>query len=145
MEDTIQNIRSKMIWLTANPAKLFMLDGAGAFLDAFLLGAILANFEEVFGMPSAVLYFLSAMAFFYGIYSLSCAYFVTRSWRPFMVLIVVANFLHGCLTIGLVVYHFHRLTVLGVMFFMFEILVLGCVVFLEVRALGRKDGYFDAA
>jgi hypothetical protein len=143
MERAIQKIWSKVDWLTNNPSKLFIMDGSGALLDAFLLGVVLTSFEDVFGMPSSVLYVLSAMALLFAVYSLSCFYFVTRSWRRWLLVVVVANVLHGLLTIGLVVYHFQQLTALGLVFFVLEIFTLGLVVFLEVK--GLRKGFMNAA
>ncbi len=137
MAGTIYNIRTVVNRITTNPRKLFLLDSAGAFLDALLLGGLLASFPHFFGMPLEVLYVLATMALLYGVYSLGCAYFIPRLWRRWLLVVVVANVLHGLLTIGLVVYHFQRLTALGLVFFVLEVLTLGVVVFLEVKGLKR--------
>ena len=93
--------------------KLFLIDGLGALLSAFLLGVILVRWEPVFGMPAKVLYPLAAIAGVFAIYSLSCHFFLTQNRGRFLKGIAVANLLYCCLTLTLVVYFYSQLTVLG--------------------------------
>lgn len=43
------------------PKKLFLFDGLGALVSAFMLGVVLVRCESFFGIPSSVLYFLAAL------------------------------------------------------------------------------------
>ncbi|MCO6480779.1 MAG: hypothetical protein J5I94_29325 [Phaeodactylibacter sp.] len=119
------------------PRKLFLIDGLGALLSAFLLGVVLVRWEPVFGMPSKVLYPLAAIACVFAVYSLSCYFFLSRNRRPFLRAIAVANLLYCGLTLGLVVYCYPQLTVLGVAYFLVEI---GVVLILVVTELGKEAG-----
>lgn len=67
----------------SNPKRLFLADGSGAFLTAFLLGVVLTRLEVEFGMPRKVLYALSALACLYAAYSMGGYFWVGRNWRPF--------------------------------------------------------------
>jgi len=121
--------------LTLNPKRLFLIDSFGAFLTAFFLVAILSTFEKHFGMPRQILVFLSVIALVYAIYSICCFYFIDSNWRPFLKTICIANLIYCCLTIGLVINFYSRLTVLGTSYFLLEIILICVLVIIERRAL----------
>ena len=123
------NIRPLITQLAAHPKRLFLIDGLGAFLTAFMLSVVLSNFESSFGMPLKTLYFLSFLAGIFCLYSFCCYFFVSGNWRPFLKTIAVANTLYCCLTLGLVFYYYPNLTLLGMVYFWGEIgVVMGLVV-----------------
>ena len=118
--------------ITSNPKKLFLIDSLGAVLTAFFLGVILVRFEDSFGMPKTILYVLSSMACIYAIYSI-CSYFLlTNIWRPYLKGIAIANLIHCCLTIGLVFYFYQKLTVLGLTYFLLELIVVFGLIIVEL-------------
>ncbi|MCB9298425.1 MAG: hypothetical protein H6559_35735 [Lewinellaceae bacterium] len=117
------------------PRKLFLIDGLGALLSAFLLGVVLVQMEHIFGMPPKVLYPLAAIAGVFAIYSLSCFLFLTQNRGAFLKGIAVANLLYCCLTLGLVVYCYPQLTALGVAYFLVEIGIVLILVGVELRTI----------
>lgn len=119
--------------LTTNPKKLFLIDGVGAFITTFSLGVTLTSFESYFGMPLKILYILSVIAGIYAVYSFCCHFFLTMDWQPYLWTIAVANFVYCCLTAGLLFYFYQRLTVLGVAYFLLEILIIGGLVTIELK------------
>lgn len=121
-----------------NPNKLFMIDGSGALLTAFILITILTRFESVFGMPLTVLYFLSAIACLYAIYSFCCYFFIFSNWMPYLKAIVIANSIYCCLTIGLLFYFCQSLTIFGFIYFSLEITVITCLIAIERMVLLSK-------
>ncbi len=121
--------------LALNPKRLFLIDGLGALLTALLLFAILRTFNEYFGMPKTTLIILSIIALLFCFYSFCCFFFVNNNWHPFLRAIIVANILYSCLTLGLVIYNFPRLTILGVIYFLVEIVVVGGLIFFEINVL----------
>jgi hypothetical protein len=80
---------------------IFLIDGMGAVLTALLLSQLLARLVPVFGMPSAILYPLAAIAACFAIYSLLCHLLVKKNWKPFLRGIAVANTLYCLTDIGL--------------------------------------------
>ncbi|HYG37507.1 MAG TPA: hypothetical protein VD908_02760 [Cytophagales bacterium] len=131
------------IWLiidkfSANPERLFMVDGFGALLTAFLLGVILARFEDSFGMPQTILYFLSSVACIYSIYSFCCCFFVFSNWVPYLKAITIANLIYCCLTIGLIFYFYQSLTFLGLIYFFLEIMVMIGLMLVELMVILKK-------
>lgn len=129
----INSIKLIIAKLAASPKNIFLLDSIGAFLTAFLLGFVLAKFQSIVGMPQKTLYFLSALAFVFAIYSLSCYCFVSNKQNNFLRVIIIANILYCCLTTGLIFYNFQTLTVLGLIYFILEIIVIVCLVFIEEK------------
>ncbi len=118
-----------------NPKGLFLADGLGAFLAAFLLFAMLRNWSEYVGMPKPTLTILSLIALLFCLYSFGCFLLVHKNWPVFLRILVVANSLYACLTVGLAMYNFPHLTTLGVTYFVGELLVLSGLVFFEMNFL----------
>ena len=121
--------------LLLNPKRLFLIDGFGAFLTAFFLFAMLRTFHDYFGMPKTILDFLSIIASVFSIYSFCCFFLVNNNWSFFLRAISISNLLYCCLTLGLVIYNYPRLTILGVTYFLVEIIVVCGLVFFEIRVL----------
>jgi len=123
----------RMNQLTLNPKKLFLLDALGACLTAFLLGVVLTTFQKYIGMPEKTLNILALIALFFAVYSFCCYFFIGSNCRPFLKIIAAANLLYCCLTATLVIYFYPQLTVLGVVYFLLEIVVVCGVAFVELR------------
>jgi hypothetical protein len=113
------------------PQKLFLVDSLSALLSAILLGLILVRFEKIFGMPQNVLYVLSVVPCIFTIYSFFCFLYKTEHWRPFMKIIAIANLLYCCLTAGLMVCFYQKLTILGLIYFALEIIIVISLAFIE--------------
>ena len=125
--------------LTANPRRIFLIDGAGAVLTAFLLCVVLASFQSFFGMPVRVLYVLGAVAAVFAVYSFSCYCWLKRSHRSFLAAIIIANLLYAVLSLGLVIYYFQQLSSWGLLYFTGEIIVILVLVSIEYRCLNRFE------
>ena len=126
--------------LTSNPKRLFLIDGLGALITGFLLGVILTRFEEAFGMPRKVLIPLSILACVYVIYSVSCYFFVSKDWRPFLRVIAIANLIYCCITIVFVILFYQVLTILGLLYFFSEIIIIAGLVCIEVFTIAKSNG-----
>lgn len=113
------------------PKKLFLVDGYGAVLSAFLYMAILANFESVFGMPQEELHFLGFLAGVYAVYSFSCYLMKVNNWQFFMKIISIANISHCFITVGLVIYYSQIITAWGILYFVGEIFIVLPLALLE--------------
>lgn len=125
--------------LSANVRTLFLVDGTGAFLTAFTLFAILRTFSGYIGMPASVLTWLSVVAFVFCLYSLTCYFFVRNRWRPFLMVISLANLLYCVLTLGLVIYYRDDMTVLGIAYFLAEMAIILVLVYVEFAVIRQGD------
>lgn len=121
--------------LALKPKNIFLVDGTGAFVTAFLLFFVLRNFNHYFAVPPEVLLWLLAIATVFCLYSLSCFFLLKNNWKPFLKIIVTANLLYCCLTMGFVLYSYHTLTPLALVYFFAEIVIICILVFIEVKIL----------
>lgn len=121
----------------ADSRKLFLIDSLGALLSALLYGVVLANLESVFGMPPKILYGLSFMAGLYAIYSGICYFLNLKNWQPFLKIIALANLFHCHLTIGLVFFHFQKITLLGLLYFVGELILVVSLAIIEWKTASR--------
>ncbi len=121
--------------LALKPRTLFLVDSIGAFITAFLLFAILRTFNEYVGMPRAALTNLSIIAAVFCLYSITCYFLLNDNWQPFLKAISIANLLYCCLTLGLVIYHCSRLTILGFVYLLAEIIIICGLVYVELKIL----------
>jgi len=119
-----------------NPKKLFLIDGFGAILSAFLLGVVLVKFEEIFGIPTSVLYFLATIPIFFVIYDVFC---YQKHLKIGLLLkgIAVLNILYCCISIGLISYHFSSITILGWTYIIVEIILVSFLAMIEFR-VGKR-------
>lgn len=118
--------------------KIFLIDGLGALLTAFLVGIVLTNFQEYVGMALEILISLALVALVFCTYSLSCFLLLKSGWKPFLIAIATANLLYCVTTTTLLILFFNQLTTLGIMYFLGEIIVIGILVYFEFSILIKK-------
>lgn len=118
--------------------KLFLLDGIGALLTAFFLVVPLSYFKEYIGMPDDVLIYLALVAFVFSVYSFSCFLLPIENRKPFLIAIGLGNSLYCALTLVAVFSHYASLTILGVSYFLVEMVIIGVLVSVELRAAGAQ-------
>jgi len=123
---------SQLDKLAIMPKKLFLIDSLGALVTALLLSQVLARFEQVFGMPKDMLYFLAALAGLLAIYSFTCHLRLRENWRPFLKAIAIANVLYCLLTLNLMIYFREDLTALGFAYFIGEIIIVLVLARIEI-------------
>lgn len=122
--------------LALNPKRIFLIDGLGAFLTVLFLLIISRTLNEYVEMPKMILNILSVTASVFCIYSLYCFLFLSdKKLYPFLRAIIIANILYSCLTLGLVIYNYSRLTIVGVTYFLLETAVIFSLVFFEINVL----------
>lgn len=116
-----------------NPKKLFLINGLGAILSAFLLGVVLVEFEIIFGIPSSVLYLLTTITIFFAIYDFYC--YRKRHQKIGLLLngIAVLNLVYCFISLVLVFYHFVTITILGCIYLLIEIAIVLFLAKIEFR------------
>lgn len=116
-----------------NPYKLFLIDGLGAFLTAFMLGVVLYKYNYIVGIPKNILQLLAIIPISYAIYSISCSFLKIENWRPYLKRIAVANILYCLITFSLIIFLFQKLTLLGILYFIGEIIIIMSLVYIEFK------------
>lgn len=123
---------------TLNPKSLFLIDGLGALFTAFLTGVLLRMFEDDFGMPQKHLCVLSILACIFAVYSMSCYFLIVKNWRTHLKIIAVANSMYCLLTAVLVMLLYQQLTILGIIYFIGEILIIIGLVYMEISVSSKN-------
>ncbi|MEQ9405678.1 MAG: hypothetical protein RIM99_18960 [Cyclobacteriaceae bacterium] len=119
--------------MMSNPKKLFIIDGLGAILSAFLLGVVLVKYESVFGIPSQTLYLLATMPVFFAIYDLYSYIRGNEHADRHLRIIAIVNLLYCCLSIGFAFYHFDTITILGWSYILAEIVIVVVLAIVELK------------
>lgn len=73
--------------------QLFLIDGLGALVSAFMLGIILVYLEPIFGIPKQVLYFLAMLPCCFAVYDAYC--YTRNKSGMFLKGIAVANLVYS--------------------------------------------------
>ena len=116
-----------------NPSKLFLLDSLGALLSAFLLGIVLVSYEDAFGVPTKTLHILAIIALIFAFNSIYCYFRVNENWRIYMRIVSIANLLYCCLTLLLIFWLSPAITLLGISYFVLEIIVVVSLALIELQ------------
>lgn len=130
----LENLISKA---KTKPKKLFLIDGLGALLSAFLLAFVLTKFELVFGIPSPTLYLLSAIPTLFTCFDFYAYRNADQKTALFLKRIAALNVIYCCISLALMFYHFETITTLGWTYILLEILIVMLLAFIEFR-VGRK-------
>ncbi|MFK8058385.1 MAG: hypothetical protein AB8F78_19830 [Saprospiraceae bacterium] len=110
--------------LTSLPARtLFLIDGFGAMLSAFMLGFVLMNNQPLIGMPVEVLQILASIPCIFAMYSFAGRFIIKGRVEPYLKWIAIANLMYCLTTAGLVLLFFPELTGLGIAYFVVEIAI----------------------
>lgn len=121
-----------------NARSLFIIDGIGALLSAFLLGIVLVKYEWYFGIPKNTLYLLASIPCVFAFYDFYCYFMVEKKLNLYVKGIAVANILYCCLSIGFAFYHAASLTTLGWSYIVVEIVVVLFLVRIELNVANKK-------
>ena len=113
------------------PKAIFLVDSIGAFLSAFCLLIISRFYGNYFGINPSTLQLLTILPIVFCIYSACCYLLVKRSYKPFILIIAIANFLYCLITMVLIFTHYSELTILGLSYFILELMIIGIIVYLE--------------
>ncbi len=118
------NFMNKGIIENLSIRKIFLIDSIGALLSAILLGLVLVHYHSLIGMPAHVLRVLAGVALLFMIYSFSCYYVNPVNAKARLRTIAIANLRYCVTTLILMGVYFDELTLLGLTYFMLEILVI---------------------
>ncbi len=117
---------------------IFLLDGFGALLTTLLIFFVLRTFNDFFGLSKSILGYLAALALVFSIYSILCYFLVSDNWKSFLKIICIANIFYCVLTFGVVIFNYQNISILGIIYFLGEIIVIVRVVYLEITIIKRQ-------
>ncbi len=126
LKQTIKKIKD-------NPRKLFLIDGVGALVSAFMLGVVLVRLEHIFGVPVQTLYLLAFLPVLFAVYDF---YSYREGKDKLGVLlkgIAIMNIGYCLLSIGLAFYHHEVISYLGWAYIVIEIMIVVVIAILELK------------
>jgi hypothetical protein len=118
--------------LKIGPRTVFIIDGSGAILSAFLLGVVLVQFQSFFGIPFRILYFLAAIPILFFLFDVYSYLTVQHHTVKKLKIIALANLLYCLLSISVTAYHAGQVTIWGWIYILIEILIVLIVVAIEL-------------
>lgn len=124
--------------ISVKPRKIFLVDSFGASLSGLLLIFLIAPLETVFGIPRPIAISLSIPAFGFVLYSLICYLLNLQNWKPYLLLISIANFAYCCVTFGIMIKYFSSLKLFGILYFSGELLVILFLINIELMILKKN-------
>jgi len=115
------------------PNKLFLIDGFGAALSAFLLGVVMVELEGVFGIPGPTLYFLALFPCLFAIYDMYSYRSKRKNIGELLKGIAFMNIAYSILSLGLAMYHAEVITYFGWGYLLLEIMIVIALANIELK------------
>jgi hypothetical protein len=113
--------------------KLFLIDGFGALLSAFLLGVVLVEFNDFFGIPVKTLYFLAFLPCLFALYDFYCYFNKNTHSGIYLKTIAFINIAYCILSLGFALYHHREITILGWGYIILEIIIVLILANIELK------------
>lgn len=120
-----------------NPKKLFLIDGLGALLSVFLLGYVLVQYENTFGIPAKTLYILASIPLLFMVFDFYAYQQSHHKTGRLLLGIATLNSIYCFVSLGLVICHSNLVTNLGWIYVIVEIVIVLVLARIEF-SLGRK-------
>lgn len=127
------NQQSIISYFVKNPKTIFLVDSIGAFLSAFCLMIISRFYSNYFGINPSTLQLLTILPIIFCIYSACCYLLIKRSYKPFILIIAIANFLYCLITLVLMFTLYSELTILGLSYFVIELMIIALIISIEFK------------
>lgn len=116
-----------------NPKRLFLIDGSGALISAFLLSTVLVRLSTFIGMPIRTLYFLAVFPVCFAIYDGIIYLFGALQLDRYLRGIAFANMTYCFICIAAAIYHRETLSVWGWAYLLSEIVIILGLACIELK------------
>lgn len=120
-------------YFVKNPKTIFLFDSIGAFISAFCLLIVSRFYSNYFGINPSTLQLLIILPIIFCIYSACCYLLIKRSYKPFILIIAIANFLYCLITLVLMFTLYSELTILGLSYFVLELMIIALIISVEFK------------
>ena len=117
--------------------KIFLIDGIGALVSAFLLGVVLVHFEAYFGIPKSTLYILAGIPCIFALFDFYSFLKVKENLAKHLKWIATANLLYCCLSIGFAFYHSSEIKSLGWAYIIGEVAIVVSLALFELKIANK--------
>ncbi len=117
--------------------QIFLLDAIGAVFSILCL-FVVYNFEALFGMPKSILIIFISIALIFSAYSFTCYFVNPINEKLYLTIIAFLNIGYCLFTVYQIMIHSNRLTTLGYLYFIAEILIIVLLSFYELKFAKTK-------
>ena len=121
---------------TQNPKRLFLIDGIGALLSAFLLGIVLVALEPFVGIPKSTLYILAVFPIGFALVD-AFGFWFTSQVALVLKVIATLNLLYIALSLALASYHLETITLWGWIYITGELAIVLALAITELKVARR--------
>ena len=123
--------------ITKNHFNIFLLDAIGAFLSIFLLLFVVMANEIFFGLSKSLATNLVIPILGLLIFSTSCFFLKPQNWKLLMKFVVLGNVSYCLFILATIFLNFKQLTILGVSYFLIELLIICFLIGIEIMTIRR--------
>jgi hypothetical protein len=120
------------------PKKLFIFDGVGALISAFMLGVLWIRFDHVVGIPTNTLYLLATFPVLFALFDLIAIRQIAARQILFLRIIALANLSYCLLSLGFAWHHHETLTTLGWIYIIAEVIIVASLAYIELRVAKKQ-------
>ena len=118
---------------------LFLIDGVGAAVSTFFLGVVLVDWNDIIGMPIPVLYVLATIALIFSIHSFASYFLIKADGHKTLKIVALLNILYCILTMVLVAVHYKNISLIGIGYFVIEVLIILALAKVEITTSIQKS------
>lgn len=111
----------------------FLLDAFGALYSALFLGVTIVTYNSFFGIPESLILTLSFVALMLFVYDAICFLFINEKWKSMLKFLGYLNITYSIVSLSVVFYYFSELTILGLIYFSMEIVVITLLALKEIQ------------
>ena len=122
----------KIILLDKIDKKILLLDSLGALVTAINL-FVIPLFEIYTGVPRDIALILVPLPILYSIFSFLSYKFGNHNWKSLLKMIAIANLIYCCLTLYVTWINFDTFKILGIIYFIIEILIIVVLAIFELK------------
>lgn len=113
--------------------RMFLIDGLGALFSALMTGAVLPQIQFLIGLPHPWFTWLALPAIALACYSMGMFLSKNGDSRSRLLPVILGNCLYCLFTAVIIFYYRQELKLTGYFYFISEIMVIGLIVWLEIR------------
>jgi len=113
------------------PKQLFLVDGIGALISAIMIGVVLVHLRDLIGLNITALYFLASFPILFSILDLYFYFSPDKYSKLGLKLMATLNSFYCILSISTILFHGARITTLGWIYVIVEIVILLLLIKLE--------------
>lgn len=137
---SFQNLKE---FFLSNPNNIFLVDGLGALVSAFLLVVVSLKFENHFGIPVQMLYILAFLPCVLVLFDLYCFTRIKKDKITFLKILSFINISYCFTALGLAGFYYKKITYLGWTYIFLEMVIVISIASLEYKTadfLKKKEG-----